>query len=114
MLVLLLVFSYKLLVAANWKVSFGLYIVLALDLLLILMFNITRPFVFSSKDANNLILYGAYLATAGALFSILTNVFKKEIFSGEMPSAVKSILIWYLLYSALLLILISIEAYGLR
>lgn len=111
---LLIAFSLWVLQVCQWNVSIGLLIVLVLTFIVVVALLITRPFVFSGKDANNIILYGTYLLSSGALFSIPIDTFKEQIFAGKMPAIVKKILIYYLTYSIILLILITIEALKLK
>lgn len=95
--------------------SKGLLASLIIDFIVILIIIITRPFIFSGFDANNIVLYFIYLATAGALFSVPVGSYKDQIVKeGHMPAVLKKILLAYLAYSILLLVLIVLEAFKLR
>ena len=100
--------------ASNWHVATAVGILLGAVLIFTLGFLITRPFAFGQTDANNIILYGIYLITAGALFFIPITEHKDELMKGKMPVIIKQVLFSYLAYSAILLVLIIIEAFKIR
>lgn len=86
-----------------------------IDLLLILAILIIRPFVFDGKDANSVILYIIYLATAGAMFSVPVAALRGQIIKERnMPKELKQVVISYLAFSTLLLVFIVFEAFSLR
>ncbi len=100
--------------ASNWHVAMAVGILLGAVLLFTLGFLITRPFIFGQTDANNIILYGIYLITAGALFFVPVTEFKDELMKGKTPPVIKQIFLSYLAYSVILLVLIAIEAFRIR
>ncbi|KKM63213.1 hypothetical protein LCGC14_1513750 [marine sediment metagenome] len=100
--------------ASNWHVATAVGILLGAVFIFTLGFLITRPFTFGQTDANNIILYGIYLITAGALFFIPVTEFKDELLKGKMPVIIKQVLFSYLAYSAILLVLIVVEAFKIR
>lgn len=111
---ILLILGYWWLQASSWKVPTAVTILLALDVIVIIGFLIVRPFIFGDVDANNIILYGIYLITAGALFFIPVTAHQEQILKGKMPSVVKQILVSYLIFSAIILIFITVEAFRIR
>ena len=99
---------------SNWRVAMAVGILLGAGLIFTLGFLITRPFIFGQTDANNIILYGIYLITAGALFFIPVTEFKDELLKGKTRTVIKQILLSYLAYSVILLVLIAVEAFRIR